>query len=810
MPIDWLPPMHTACGSLLLGQPHWVWGVVAVIAAIVAVLSVLYRQSGWPTRLSWLAGGLKGLAVAMVAVCLLEPLWSGARARPGDNLVLLAADTSASLTIADGPGGRARSEPFQQALENSQADWQVRLGQDFRVRRYSVSAAPSAVTNFEQLEFSSEHSNLGSSLRSIRNRYAHHPVAAVVLFTDGLATDELDPTAAEWKSGPPVYPVLPETEGELRDVAIEQIAVTQSSFEDAPVTIQADVRTTPNFAERLVVRVVDAAGQPVEEQTQSPVSGSRATPFRFQLRPDSALAFYTVQARIESDGEAWSDPPKSSEATLANNVRSVAVERDPGPYRVLYVAGRPNWEFKFLRRAVAEDPDIQLVGLIRMARKEAKFEFLGRDGESSNPLFRGFRKEGDEETESYDEAVLIALGVKDGRELTDAVGGTTKSRFPRTVEELFQYQAIILDDVEAEFFTHVQQAQLEQFVAQRGGGLLMLGGPGSFHHGGWHKSVVKDVLPVYCDRTPTPLEALPLADPPQQFHMQLTRDGWLQPWVRLRTTEVEEQSRLQSMSGFQVLSQVNGVKPAAQVLASVLDADGQPRPALVAQSYGDGRGAALLIGDLWRWSLKREPGTEDDLSKAWRQAVRWLVADVPQRIEPALHWTTAGESESIALRVRVRDKAFEPQENAAAMVVIEMPDATTLTLPCEPSLEEPGLFEAMYVPRASGGYRARFDVTDANGAPLGTAQLGWVHEPQADEFRSIRVDRERMRQLAAATGGEVVPLDQLLPFVESLPERDVPIKEVATTPLWHSPWTLAAILLLLAGEWGLRRWKGLP
>ena len=40
------------------------------------------------------------------------------------------------------------------------------------------------------------------------------------------------------------------------------------------------------------------------------------------------------------------------EATLANNRRLATVDRGGGPYRVLYVGGRPNWEFKFLRRAV--------------------------------------------------------------------------------------------------------------------------------------------------------------------------------------------------------------------------------------------------------------------------------------------------------------------------------------------------------------------------------------------------------------------------------------------------------------------------
>ena len=71
-------------------------------------------------------------------------------------------------------------------------------------------------------------------------------------------------------------------------------------------------------------------------------------------------------------------------------------------------------------------------------------------------------------------------------------------------------------------------------------------------------------------------------------------------------------------------------------------------PALVAQSFGKGHVAALLIGDLWRWGMRRENQAEDDFDRSWRQTVRWLVGDVPSRVEvtvrpkrdsetPALH-----------------------------------------------------------------------------------------------------------------------------------------------------------------------------
>ena len=85
------------------------------------------------------------------------------------------------------------------------------------------------------------------------------------------------------------------------------------------------------------------------------------------------------------------DKGKTQEATLVNNRKLVTVNRGKGPYRVLYVSGRPNWEFKFLRRAIQEDQEVQLVGLLRIAKREAKFDFRGHlseEHESTLPRLR--------------------------------------------------------------------------------------------------------------------------------------------------------------------------------------------------------------------------------------------------------------------------------------------------------------------------------------------------------------------------------------------------------------------------------------
>ena len=115
--------------------------------------------------------------------------------------------------------------------------------------------------------------------------------------------------------------------------------------------------------------------------------------------------------------------------------------------------------------------------------------------------------------------------------------------FPKTADELYRYHAIILDDLEAAFFTPDQLALLRNFVSQRGGGLLMLGGPDSFVSGKYDRTPVGELLPVYLNRSEPVREE-------QEYRLALTREGWLQPWVRLRKTAEEDGQRLAAMVPF--------------------------------------------------------------------------------------------------------------------------------------------------------------------------------------------------------------------------------------------------------------------
>jgi len=788
-------------GSIIVPASPWVWLTVPVFAAAVVLLIWSYRRSPEIGTVHRIAFCLRLLGLLALLLCLTEPLWSGRQVKSGANLFLVIADNSSGMNVHDQGMAQSRGEILQSAFQADKSAWIGALADNFQVREYLFDSQLRRTTDFSELLFDGKASAIGGTLQTIAQRYRGRPLAGVLLMTDGNATD-MGEQFYDLSGLPPVYPVVVGADRSQKDISLTNVSVSQTSFEDAPVTIQADIEASGYTGKTVTLNLIESSGKVVEQQTRNISKSDEKHTFRFNVRPDrSGILFYNLNAAEEIAQEASPDQPKApSEATLANNRYTLVVDRGKGPYRILYVTGKPNWEYKFLRRAISQDEQVQLVGLLRVARREPKYEWRGHAGEENNPLYRGFDNKDEEQAEQYDQPVLVRLGTRDDAELRDG--------FPKKAEDLFGYHAIILDDVEAGFFTHDQMELIRRFVAERGGGFLMLGGAESFREGEFNRTPIGQMLPVYLDRLPRTETGFGT-----KIYFNLTREGWLQPWARLRDNEQDEEQRLSAMPAFRVLNRLGAVKPGARVVATVGDdSDGQ-FPALVVQRYGGGRSAALTIGDVWRWGMK-QPEMQDDMNKFWRQTLRWLVADVPDRISFQAAQKREQANQPVVFQVRVRDKDFEPMDDVSIAIETRDPNGQTVKLTAEPMLSETGLFEATYVPRRDGSYFARAVVTDSDGLELGDAENGWSVDLEAREFQSIRTNRPLLEKIAQQTGGRVVELDALDSFARSLPSLNAPVMDTWIRPLWDLRGILPAVFLFVlicfVGEWALRRWKGMP
>jgi uncharacterized membrane protein len=429
--------------------------------------------------------------------------------------------------------------------------------------------------------------------------------------------------------------------------------------------------------------------------------------------------------------------------------------------RILYVEGEPRHEVAFLRRAVADDPGLELVLLQR----------------------------------SYQERFL-RLDVEDADEL--ATG------FPRTREELFRYRGIVLGSVEAAFFTPDQLRMLADFVGVRGGGLLTLGGRRALAQGGYVGTAVADVLPVVLELPPGGEERW------GELTVLPTRAGATHGMLQLAATEEESAARWEGLPPLSTFNPVSRVKPGATTLLTGRgDAFAGEQVVLAWQRFGRGRSVAFPVWDLWTWRMHADIPLEDLTHETLvRQLLRFTVDGTPDPVTASLPARVVEPGTPAELRVTVRDSAYVEVNGASVRARVIAPDGAESDLALDPSPREDGVYTG-FVPTTLEGIHEVEVAASRGGEPLGDAG-GFFRAGEPDvEFRDPAVRAGLLRRVAEETGGRLHTLETLdrLPDDITLSGGGIAVDE--EFPLWDMPILLLLLLGLLAGEWGFRRLRGL-
>ncbi|MBC8127018.1 MAG: hypothetical protein H8M99_07730 [Gloeobacteraceae cyanobacterium ES-bin-144] len=318
----------------------------------------------------------------------------------------------------------------------------------------------------------------------------------------------------------------------------------------------------------------------------------------------------------------------------------------------------------------------------------------------------------------------------------------------------------------------------------------------SLDAGGYNGTPVGDMLPVYLE--PGTPQGIAVAG-----RYDLTREGRLEPWARLRLTEEAEALRLHSMPDFLSIHRLSGIRPGAMEIGKFETAEGT-NPALAVRRYGRGRTAVLAIADYWCWGMKN-PESRRDMDKSWRQMLRWLLADVPRPLALKTEINSALSSGHL-ITAELLGNDFQPRESGSVGLRVQRPDGTWSRVSLQPNPTKAGKLEANYIATPPGAYLAEA-TTDK---PTLVARAGWVVNATQDEYLAIQPDMPTMNNLATTTGGRVISPSGLDAFVASLENLPLPITETRSQPLWNNAYWMLAALTFFIGEWSLRRWKNLP
>jgi len=792
-------------------------GAWAPFAILLWTLFTLFGWLSYRGTASWqvksLGTLLRALGIGILCLCLLEPIRNTKVPKSQANSIAVLVDNSRSMRALyeDARGSDETQNQSGQMPESlpllerfsgviaDDANWLLKLGEQYRIRKYKFAGQLESADDFASWDGSQYESNIEGALDSVRTRFPSQPPSAIVLISDGKSTNRNAISQSLTKqdgSAIPIYPVWIPPQGDLRrDLWIKDVSVQTSDFETAPVSISVRLGHRGFSSENIEVRLEDLKHTTLETQTIQITDNTKAPLVRFQFRPkESGSQGYKVVCRPMRDIPGL-------EMTLENNHRYVAIDRAMGPYRILYLSGRPNWEYKFLQRALSEDAEISLTALVRIAKKQPKFSFRAKGNEDTNPLFSGFEDISEEEKEKYDQPVFARLGIVGKDELTKG--------FPKDAQELFAYSMIILDDLETEFFTVDQLQLLRQFLSQRGGTLLVLGGQESMRGRAFRDSGLGQLLPVYGDPTEAdriiPGIEQQVEDP---VRLKLSREGWLVPFLRLHDNQADESTRLERMPAFEVWNSTSQIKVGARVLIEGELPDGNKLPMLVVQKFGKGTSGALLVGDLWRWALADRQELISPFYQGWRQLIRGLMVDIPKRVQMDGR-VDKGQNSKRKIEIQVLDDKFSSMDNALVEVQITPPKSEVMVVKAMASLDKAGLYETSFLMRDSGVYRVIGQARAPDGTLIGEAQLAFVHEPEALELADCSMDENALKSMALSSGGELVPYRELDSLIDKIPVDQLRYTQNRMVPIWHTPWLLGLSVGCLAIEWWWRRRHGM-
>jgi uncharacterized membrane protein len=733
-----------------LWNPYLSW--LLVIAAIFGAYW-FYRKAANVLPAAWRNGlaVLRAASFIIVIFLLSQPVLRLHSVTPQENFVAIAYDSSKSMEIRDGAQGQSRLDVEQRLLQPANNPFLKDLAAKFKLRFFRFSKGADRSEAFDIATRHGGVTDLERSLSQVVGDMAAAPLAGIILVSDGAdnSSANLDKTAAQFRArNIPIYTIGIGMPKFPRDAEVLRVTVPRKVLKNTTVEADVSVVATGYSGQRSKLEVLENE-RPVQSQEITLGSDGEVKTFKLNFSSQTAGP-RNYRFRLA---------PFPNEIVSENNDQTALIEVEDDKPQVLFVDGEPRWEYAFLRRAILEDKNLRLDAILRKANGVIDFQ------------------------------------VEPGSNL--------KKGFPIEKAELFRYKAIIMGSVEASFFTFDQLRMISDFVSQRGGGFIMLGGKNSFGQGGYANTPIEELLPVNIGESGAAgFEEL-------EYKARLTSYGLVHPVTHLAPSEEQNRKKWDAAPTLVGFNPTSKPKPGATVLAqgSVLDSHGQSPVILAFQRFGRGKSMALTAANTWRWRMGLNHA--DNMHQLfWKQMLRWLVSDVPDTVNASTDKTSYSQDDSVVIRAEANDASFLPVNNSQVTAQVKAPSGQTSTVQLAWDVEKDGAYSANFEPQEEGIYEVTSEAIQGNKS-LGTGRTNFRVSELNEEFHNSNMNLDLLKRLSAGTGGRYYSPDDLRTLPEDISYTDKGLSRIEEKDLWDMPFLFLLLVGLISTEWILRKRKGL-
>ena len=676
----------------------------------------------------------------------------------------------ADLFGSNAASDSVRFELVRRILSKNDGRWLQRLRGRHKVRvmRFSDEATPLGpvllqdehvrllLAELQNLKPTGDSTRPAAAVQQILNQTRGTPPAAIVLLTDGIAsngdTDKLStivPLAREQLV--PLFVIGFGSDEPTRDVQLAELIADNVAFVNDPIVFTAKVKVFGFKGQSAVVEL--------REKGSEQSLGKRTVTLPIDGQTVNVDLLYTPTQSGDREFEVVVIPPPG-DVDRDNNRLSQAVRVREGKLKILLADGLPRWEFRELKNTLEREPTIELHTLLQ----EADLEFALQD-ETAKPL---------------------------------------QGRFPLTREALSAYDVLLLGDLNPGALTPGVLENVREFVRE-GGGVLAIAGPNHMPMA-FRGSPIETLLPIELDTVKIPPSDAIISEP---FRPQWTAAGQQStPLFRHLQLDGSPREVWRSLPGLYWLCEAPRMKPGATVLVEHSQRRGeqQPLPVIVLQRFGAGKVLFHATDELWRWRFR---GGERLYSRYWVQALRYLSRTQNLTGARGVEFTSDRQiyqrGESVRFRLQFLDERQLPT-NGKAIVMIERIDEPRRSVELSRVANSQNVFISELRGLRDGRYHALVVEPSFPGSPPSVDFQ--IEVPQRELLRR-RLEKADLTAAARATHGRYFVVHEADQLPEEFPlGPPVPLAAATVVPLWTRWELLALFAIVLSTEWLCRRrWR---